>query len=67
VPKALIGQFVCLFNGHEVFRADLDSGTASDPYLSFYVRVEESGVFRFVWSDDDGTWFEKDASIAVDI
>ena len=67
VPKALIGQFVCLFNGREVFRADLDSGTASDPYLSFYVRVEESGVFQFVWSDDDGTRFEKDASIAVEI
>jgi sulfur-oxidizing protein SoxZ len=66
VPKALIGQFVCLFNGREVFRADLDSGTASDPYLSFYVRIDESGVFQFVWSGDDGTRFEKDAAIAVD-
>jgi sulfur-oxidizing protein SoxZ len=65
VSKALIGQFVCLFNGREVFRADLESGTASDPYLSFHVRVEESGVFQFVWSGDDGTRFEKDAPIEV--
>ena len=67
VPKALMGQFVCLFNDHEMFRADLDSGTASDPYLSFHVRVEESGVFKFVWSGDDGTRFEKDARIEIDV
>jgi sulfur-oxidizing protein SoxZ len=65
VPKALMGQFVCLFNDSEVFRADLESGTASDPYLSFHVRVEESGLFRFVWSGDDGTRFEEDAPIQV--
>ena len=66
VPKALAGQFVCLFNGNEVFRADLDSGTASDPYLSFHVRVEESGVFRFIWSGGGDVSFEQEASIQVD-
>lgn len=66
VSKALIGQFVCLFNDREVFRADLESGTASDPYLSFHVRVEESGVFQFVWSGDDGSRFEKNAQIEID-
>jgi sulfur-oxidizing protein SoxZ len=67
VPKALVGQFACLFNGREVFRADLESGTASDPYLSFHVRVEESGVFRFVWSGAEGARFEKEASIEVEV
>ncbi len=66
VAKALMGEFVCLFNGREVFRADLDSGTASDPYLSFYVRIEESGVFRFVWSGEGDTRFEREARIEVD-
>jgi sulfur-oxidizing protein SoxZ len=65
VSKALIGQFVCLFNDREVFRADLESGTASDPYLSFHVRVEESGTFQFVWSGEDGTRFEKHAPIEI--
>jgi sulfur-oxidizing protein SoxZ len=65
VPKALAGQFLCLFNGREVFRADLESGTASDPYLSFFVRVEDSGVFRFVWIGDGGTSFEKEVPIEV--
>ena len=65
VPKALAGNFVCVFNGREVFRAELESGTASDPYLSFYVRVEESGVFRFVWIGESGNSFEKQAAIEV--
>jgi len=65
VPKGLAGEFVCLFNGHEVFRADLESGTASDPYLSFYVRVEESGTFRFVWTEEGDNRFEQDVAIEV--
>ncbi len=65
VPKALAGRFVCLFNGHEVFRADLESGTASDPYLSFHARVTESGVFRFVWTGEDGNSIETQARIEV--
>ena len=67
VPKALIGQFVCLFNEREVFRAELESGTASDPYLSFHVRVDKSGVFKFIWSGDDGSAFQKEASIDIDV
>jgi sulfur-oxidizing protein SoxZ len=65
VPKALAGRFVCLFNGPEVFRADLESGTASDPYLSFHVRVTESGEFRFVWTDEDENSIEKIAQIEI--
>ena len=67
VPKAIMGQFTCLFDGREVFRAELESGTASDPYLSFHVRVENSGVFKFIWSGNDGSKFEKDASIRIDV
>ncbi len=65
VPKALAGRFVCLFNGREVFRADLDAGTASDPYLSFHARIAESGVFRFLWTGEDGSAIEKQARIEV--
>ncbi|NNJ90188.1 MAG: thiosulfate oxidation carrier complex protein SoxZ, partial [Gammaproteobacteria bacterium] len=65
VIKALIGQFVCQFNGREVFRAELESGTASDPYLSFHVRVNESGMFKFIWSGEDGSTFQKVAPIEI--
>ena len=65
VPKELIGEFVCSLDGAEVFRAELDSGTAGNPYLSFYVRVEKSGVFRFVWAGVQGERYQREAAIEV--
>lgn len=65
VPKALASELVCLFNGREVFRADLESGTASDPYLSFHVRIDESGLFRFLWTGAGSDRYEKTATIEV--
>ena len=65
VPKNLVNQFVCELDGSEVFRAELDAGTAGNPYLSFFVRVERSGVFRFLWSGEQGERFEREASIEV--
>lgn len=65
VPKDLVEEFVCLLDGTEVFRAELGSGTAGNPYLSFYVRVEKSGIFRFIWRDASGESYEKEAAIEV--
>ena len=65
VPKDLIGEFVCLFEGKEVFRAEMDSGTAGNPYLSFFVRVEKSGTFQFLWRGDRDQVFHKEAAIRV--
>lgn len=65
VPKDLIGEFVCLLDGTEVFKAEFDSGTAGNPYLSFFVRVEKSAVFRFIWSGKQGESYRKEATIEV--
>lgn len=45
----------CLFNGLEVFRAVFGDGMAPDPYLSFSLKLRESGVFEVRWEDTDGT------------
>ena len=65
VPKALIGEFRCLLDGSEVFRAAFDSGTAGNPYLSFFVRVERSGQLRVIWSGDQGESYQREATIEV--
>lgn len=65
VPRDLVEEFSCLLNGKEVFKARLDSGASGNPYLSFFVRVNESGDFRFVWRAQNGERFEKTASIEV--
>ena len=47
IPRKIINKFVCTFNGHEVFSADLEPAIAANPYFEFTVKVEESGTFAF--------------------
>lgn len=54
VPRKIISRFTCTFNGRPVFSCDLEPAIAANPYLQFPVKVEESGTFRFAWTDDDG-------------
>ncbi len=65
VPRKIINRFTCEFNGKPVFACDLEPAVAANPYLQFTARVEESGTFRFSWTDDDGTTITADESIAV--
>lgn len=65
VPKELINEFVCQLDGQEVFRAELDSGTAGNPYLSFYIRVQKSGIVRFTWRGAQGESYQGEAPIEV--
>jgi len=48
-----------------VFACDLETAIAANPYLQFYAKVEESGTFRFSWTDDDGSTLTAEQAIAV--
>jgi sulfur-oxidizing protein SoxZ len=65
VPRKIINQFTCEFNGKLVFACDLEPAIAANPYLQFTAKVEESGTFRFSWIDDDGTTITADEAITV--
>jgi sulfur-oxidizing protein SoxZ len=65
VPRKIINRFTCEFNGTLAFACDLEPAIAANPYFQFTVRVEESGMFRFTWIDDDGTAITADESITV--
>lgn len=65
IPRMIVNKFVCTFNGKPVFSCDLESAVATNPYLQFSARVEESGTFRFSWADDDGTTFTAEEAIKV--
>ena len=65
IPRKIINKFVCTFNGHEVFSADLEPAIAANPYFEFTVKVEESGTFAFAWTDDDGTVTTAEQAITV--
>jgi sulfur-oxidizing protein SoxZ len=54
VPRKIVNALEVTFNGSPVFAARLEPAIAANPYLAFYMRVEESGTLRFTWRDDDG-------------
>ena len=65
IPKNVVNQVVCRYNGTEVFRAELGSGVAANPYLQFHTIAEASGTLVFEWIDDAGARDTETASITV--
>lgn len=65
IPKNVINTLTCRYNGVEVFRAEMGSGIAANPYLQFYTRAEASGELVFEWVDDAGERGTERASLTV--
>lgn len=65
VPRKIIKQFTAAFNGQEIMRSDWNSAISSNPFLSFFVRVPETGTFSFSWLDDDGSIYKAEQKITV--
>jgi sulfur-oxidizing protein SoxZ len=53
VRRNCVNALACRYNGVEVFRADLSSGIAANPFLSFFTVAEATGELVFTWIDDD--------------
>ena len=65
IPRKIINKFACEFNGKPVFSADIEPAVAANPYIQFNAKVEESGTFKFTWTDDDGTVTTTEEQIKV--
>jgi len=65
IPVNIIHTFICRYNGDEVFRATLQPGISANPYLSFTTVAQDSGMFEFVWLDDEGGYETAWAKIEV--
>jgi sulfur-oxidizing protein SoxZ len=65
IPRNIITNFTCRYNGREIFRADLFPAIAANPYLSFFTTVSDSGTFEFEWTGDNG--FSQVASAAITV
>ena len=65
IPRNVITNVVCRYNGHEVFRAETGSGIAANPYLRFHAVAEASGEFVFEWVDDAGERGMERAALTV--
>ena len=60
IPMNIINSFVATFNGKLVFEAKPAAAISANPYISFYLKVPESGDLEMTWKDMKGkTWTAK--------
>ncbi len=52
LPRDLVRRFECRLDGELVFAADLYAAIAANPWLSFWLRVDEPGELQFLWRGD---------------
>jgi sulfur-oxidizing protein SoxZ len=64
-PRDMLATFVARMNGEVVFSFDFKNGTSANPYVVFFVRLEETSAFDFVWTHENGTEFTSTGEIRV--
>jgi len=66
VPRDIIRQLVCSYNGAEVFRADFHPAIAANPLITFTTVATESGRIEFRWTGDNDFSATESAPITVE-
>ena len=66
IPRDIIDDFVCTYNGEEVFRAKLYPAIAANPFITFFTVATESGTLAFSWTDQHGATQVQTAAITVE-
>ena len=66
IPRDILTDFICKYNGEEIFRADLHPAISANPFFTFFTVATESGTISFEWSGDNGFAVTETANIAVE-
>jgi sulfur-oxidizing protein SoxZ len=66
IPRDIITDFICTYNGAEIFRADLHQAISANPFISFFTTATESGTLEFRWTGDNGLEETATAKITVE-
>jgi sulfur-oxidizing protein SoxZ len=66
IPRDIITDFVCKYNGEEIFRAELFPAIAANPFIAFSTVATESGTLTFEWTGDNGFEATETAAITVE-
>jgi len=66
IPRNIVTQLTCTYNGEEIFRADLYPAIAANPFVTFSTVATESGTIAFEWTGDNGFHETASAKISVE-
>lgn len=65
IPRNILKEFRCTYNGAEVFRAEFFPAVTANPFLTFFTLAVESGELEFTWTDQNGEVTSEKRSITV--
>jgi sulfur-oxidizing protein SoxZ len=66
VPRDIITGFTAVYNGEEIFRAQLYPAIAANPYIAFHTVATDTGIIELTWTGDNGFSATERISITVD-
>lgn len=66
IPRDIIQRIHCRYDGADVLDLELSPAIAANPYVSFHMRVERSGMLELVWTGDKGFVARHSVAIAVE-
>lgn len=65
IERMIINKLAVTYNGKDVFQANLAPAISANPYISFFLRADESGTVEFTWTEDGGTKLTHQEKIEV--
>ena len=65
IARDIITKFTCTYAGEEVFRMDLFTGVAANPFVAFTTIATETADLVFEWTDQHGAVTREQAHIIV--
>jgi sulfur-oxidizing protein SoxZ len=66
LPRDIITDFVCKYNGEEIFRAEPFPAIGANPFISFFTVATASGTLAFEWTGDNGFVATESVDITVE-
>jgi sulfur-oxidizing protein SoxZ len=66
LPRDIITDFVCKYDGAEIFRAQMYPAISANPFFTFTTIATSSGTITFEWSGDNGFSASETAHITVE-
>ena len=65
VPRLIVNALQVTYNDKPVMNVTLEPAIAANPYLAFFMKVEESGTLKFKWTDDSKQFWTAESKIEV--
>ena len=53
VPRMIVNSLKVTYNDKPVLNVALEPAVAANPYMAFFLKVEETGTLKFTWTDDN--------------